>query len=75
MKDLLTKRHYCYKVHTSLMTSSAYAPSVDNPLYGLPPPPSYPLPPPNSFSTPYCDLNFLTAIWLSHDHPWPVSRG
>ena len=28
MKDLLTKKHYCYKVHTSLMTSSAYPPSV-----------------------------------------------
>ena len=42
MKDLLTKKHYCYKVHTSLMTSSAYPPSVDNPLYGLP----HPLPPP-----------------------------
>ena len=39
MKDLLTKKHYCYKVHTSLMTSSAYPPSVDNPLYGLTPPP------------------------------------
>ena len=42
MKDLLTKKHYCYKVHTSLMTSSAYPPSVDNPLYGLPQPPPPP---------------------------------
>ena len=41
MKDLLTKKHYCYKIHTSLMTGSAYPPSVDNPLYELPPPPSF----------------------------------
>ena len=24
MKDLLSKVHYCYKIHTLLMTSSAY---------------------------------------------------
>ena len=36
MKDLLSKDHYCYKIHTLLMKSSAYSPSIDNPLYGLP---------------------------------------
>ena len=36
MKDLLSKAHYCYKIHTSLKESSA-APFIDNPLlYGLP---------------------------------------
>ena len=39
MEDLLSKEHYCYKIHGSLMTSSAYPPSVDNSLYGPPPPP------------------------------------
>ena len=24
MKDLLSKQHYCYKTHTSLMKTSAY---------------------------------------------------
>ena len=37
MKDLLSKEHYCYKIHTVLMKSIAYPPSIDNPLYGLPP--------------------------------------
>ena len=41
MKNLLTKKHYCYKIHTSLMTSSAHPPSVDNPLYGLTPLPHF----------------------------------
>ena len=38
MKDLLSKDHYCYKIHTLLMKPSAYnPPSIDNFLYGLPP--------------------------------------
>ena len=32
MKDLLSKGHYCYKIHTLLMKSSAYLFSSDNPL-------------------------------------------
>ena len=36
MKDLLSKEHYSYKIHTLLMKSSAYPPLT--PLYGLPPP-------------------------------------
>ena len=32
MKDLLSKEHYCYKIHTLLMKSSAYHFSSDNPL-------------------------------------------
>ena len=41
MKDgeLLSKEHYCYKIHTLQMKSSAYPHSTDvNPLYGLPRP-------------------------------------
>ena len=39
MKNLLSKEHYCYKIHTLLMKSSAYPhPSIDNPLYELPRP-------------------------------------
>ena len=43
MKDLLSKQHYCYKTHTSLMKTSAYLlfyrqlnppPSCTPPLYG-----------------------------------------
>ena len=49
MKDLLSKQHYCYKTHTSLMKTSAYLlfyrqlnpPPLLHPtsiwLYGLPP--------------------------------------
>ena len=29
MKDLLSKEHYCYEIHTSLMKSSAYLFSID----------------------------------------------
>ena len=36
MKDFLNKEHYCYKMHTLLMKSSAFLPSfIGNPLYGL----------------------------------------
>ena len=31
MKDLLSKEHYCYKIRTPLMKSSA-PPSIDTPL-------------------------------------------
>ena len=32
MEDLLSKEHYCYKIHTLLMESSAYPlPSIDDP--------------------------------------------
>ena len=35
MKDLPSKEHYPYKIHTLLTKSSAYPPSTDNPLlYG-----------------------------------------
>ena len=37
MKDLLSKRHYCYKTHTLLMKSSAYRPA---PFYEQPNNPS-----------------------------------
>ena len=57
MEDLLSKEHYCYKIHGSLMTSSAYPPSVDNPLYGLPPPP--PPPPPPAFLQEKLDFPLL----------------
>ena len=32
MKDLPSKEHYPYKIHTLLTKSSAYPPSIDNPL-------------------------------------------
>ena len=31
MKNLLSKEHNCYKIHTLLMKSSAYPLSMDNP--------------------------------------------
>ena len=31
MNDLLSKEHYCYKIHTLLTKSTAYPPSIDNP--------------------------------------------
>ena len=31
MKALLSKEHYCYKIHTLLMKSSAYPPLIGNP--------------------------------------------
>ena len=37
MEELLSKEHYCYKIDILLMKSNAYTPSIDNPLYGLPP--------------------------------------
>ena len=40
--NLLSKVHYCYKILTLLIKSSAYRPSIDNPLHGL----HLPLPPP-----------------------------
>ena len=39
MKDLLSKEHYCLKIHTLLMKSSAPPPSIDNPPYMDDPPP------------------------------------
>ena len=40
MKDFLSKEHYCYRIHTLSMKNSAHPPpSIDNPRYGLPPPP------------------------------------
>ena len=36
MKDLLGKEHYSYKIHTSLMQSSAPS-SIDNPPIWIPP--------------------------------------
>ena len=43
MKDLLSKNHYCYKIHTSLTKSSAYPPpfSIDNPPMWIIPAPHY----------------------------------
>ena len=38
MKDLMSKDHYCYKIHTLLMNSSASPPSIDNPSYMDSPP-------------------------------------
>ena len=37
MKDLLSKEHYCYKIHTSLSKSTGYPACYKQPLYGLPP--------------------------------------
>ena len=40
MKDLLSKEHYCYEIHTSLMKSSAYLLFYRHPLsidMGYPP--------------------------------------
>ena len=34
MKDLLSKEHYCYKIYNE---KQWLPPSIDNPLYGLPP--------------------------------------
>ena len=31
MEDLLSKEHYCHKIHTSLMESSTPSPTIDNP--------------------------------------------
>ena len=41
MKDLLSKEHYCVKIHTLLMKSSTYPTFYRQPptLYVLPPPP------------------------------------
>ena len=33
MKDLLSKKHYCYKIHALLVKSRAYTPSIENPLF------------------------------------------
>ena len=43
MKELLIKEHYCYKIQTLLMESSAYSrPSVDKPpIWTTPPPPPF----------------------------------
>lgn len=37
MKDLIGKAHGCYKIHTLLIKSSAYAPYYRQPLYMRPP--------------------------------------
>ena len=37
MKDLRSKEHYCYKIYTLLMKSSAHPPYIENPLDVLPP--------------------------------------
>ena len=45
MKDVLGKEHYCFKIHNIINEnqclppplSPPLLPSVDNPLYGLPP--------------------------------------
>ena len=34
MKDLISKVHDCYKIHTLLRTGNFYPSSIDNPLYG-----------------------------------------
>ena len=51
MKDLLSKEHYCYKIHTSLLESSA-APFYRQPLPYMHYPPflSENLDPPSLFS-------------------------
>ena len=36
MKNLVSKEHYCFKIHALLMKSSACLPFIDNPLYELP---------------------------------------
>ena len=35
---MLSKDHYCHKIHTLLMKSKAYPLFIGKPLYGLPPP-------------------------------------
>ena len=38
MKDLLSKDHYSYKIHTLLIKAIAYSPRLkSNPQYGVPP--------------------------------------
>ena len=37
MKDLLSKEHYCYKIHTSLMKTSAYLLFYRQPPLATPP--------------------------------------
>ena len=38
MKDLLSKEHYCYKMHALALKRSAYSPSIDNtPIMEYPP--------------------------------------
>ena len=47
MKNLLSKEHYCCKIHLLLvlMKNSAYPQSIDSPQYmGYPPPPRPPPP-------------------------------
>ena len=33
MKELLSKEHYCYRIHASSVKSTAYPPSIGNSLY------------------------------------------
>ena len=33
MKEVLSKEHYCYKIHTLVMKNSAYPRFINNPLY------------------------------------------
>ena len=40
---MLSKDHYCHKIHTLLMKSKAYPLFIGKPLYGLPPPPCPPI--------------------------------
>ena len=50
MRDLLSKEHYWYKIHTLLMKSSAYPLLQSTALYGLPArPPGPPFPRAPSF--------------------------
>ena len=55
MKDLLSKEHYCYKIHVLLMTNTAYPSYIRHLLYGLPPP----SPPPNFYNKILCPSSVI----------------
>ena len=59
MNNLLSKEHYCYKVHTLLMKSIAY-----------PLPPFYRQPPYMDSPPPFLQENFHTMLCLGEIRPF-----
>ena len=64
MKDLLSKDHYCYKIHKFLMTTVLTSCSIGNPHYGL-----YPvftrksLPPPLPPNPLFYDFSKISTLY------------
>ena len=62
MKDLLSKKHYCYIIHKSLKKSSGYSP--------------LPQTTPSMWITPYSDKKILTLTFMIFQKSQPpVSKG